>query len=317
MTPSKPGAEHPLVSKPLLQVLRSILSLVALHTLLILGSHPAYAAEPSLSFSPASIETAIGEPFTVDIILDTAGYIAHGTGAKMSFDPHVLEVVSIQTGTIFGDYPTASMDNVAGRVIISGIVSSRTQYFRGKDVFASVTFQGTSPGSTVVSFLYEPGSTTDSNIAVTYGTGDILAKVGTLTVTVQDTGERGGFGTEQLTPTPSPTPTSLFGRLLQSLGFTTQIDPTSIRESRTLNEALDPHAPIPSQPPITDPNQAQSPSALPPTIVHPVVKALRTILFLVATVIATLFGERLYRSWKKKRQKPTDGENTQNRSTPQ
>lgn len=268
---------------------------------------PAQAAEPNFSFSPAEETVDVGATFSVAIILDTAGYIAHGAGAKISFDPNILEAVSITPGKIFGDYPSASFDNVSGRINISGIVTSRLQYFRGKDAFAQATFKGMAPGSTTIRFVYEPGSTTDSNIAVTYGAGDILAEVGTLEVTVIATGLGPVGGPQEPSPTPTPEPReiSFFSRLLEYLGLSTPERPSETRGGRPLSTTLDPRAPLPSQPPITDPSQDQPASAA-PRAQPPLVKAMMVILAIVGVGLGTLLGKRLLRRWKEKKRKPVD-----------
>lgn len=230
---------------------------------LVIDSKPVLAAEPSLTFSSATKSAAVGENFNVDVILSTVGQGVVGAGAQITFDPAVVSVVSIEPGTIFGDYPLASFDNSSGKISISGIASSSRKLFTGLGVFASITFQGKALGTGSVQFVYEPGSTTDSNIAVTYGSGDILGEVGTLEIAVE------GFSTDSQVKKPSstgqetqseptPEPESFFGWLLERLGFGKASEEVeSPGGARPTSQPLDPHAPIPSQAPITDSGQQQ------------------------------------------------------------
>lgn len=194
----------------------------------------AHAAEPGLYFSPSSLTVSKGNTFTTNIILDTEENKVGGAGAKIIFNSDILEVDSITSGAIFDDYPSTTFDNSQGKITISGISSSPNNLYVGRGTFASITFRAKATGNTTVLFDFTPGSTTDSNIAVSFGNGDILNAVGTLSITVEDS----GIGNISL---PSPTSTHLVYQ---------PIRPTSI--------PLDPYAPIISQVPITDPNQKQS-----------------------------------------------------------
>jgi len=213
------------------------------------------AASPSLLFSDSSKAVGVGEIITVDIILDTAGQEVHGAGAKITFDQKNLEIVSIQPGTIFGDYPVASYDNTSGNIIVSGIASSKNNSFNDSGVFATLTFRAIKEGDSSVQFIFEPGSTRDSNIAVTYGTGDILSNVGTLSITVTP-----GTGITTSLPIangfqPATTENlNFFEKLLRFFGLST---PAFIRDGRSKSRSIDAYQPLPSQPSITDPSQKQ------------------------------------------------------------
>jgi hypothetical protein len=111
-------------------------------------------------------------------------------GAKILFKNEDLKVITVKPGVIFGDYPTVAFSNEEGKIIISGVASSVNDFFSGQGIFATITFQATSPGESVIEYIFEPGSTTDSNVAVTYGSGDILARVNKVGVSV---GAKGNY----------------------------------------------------------------------------------------------------------------------------
>lgn len=233
------------------------------------------AAEPSLKFDPASKTVAVGRTFTADISINTVGQWVAGAGAQITYEPAIVSVVSIEPGTIFGDYPIASFNNSRGRMSISGIVSTAGKLFSGSGVFATVSFKGEAIGKTRVEFIFEPGSTRDSNIAVTYGSGDILGEVQGLEVNVVAPGTDSGGDSSEPLPTeaqpievePNQTPEEeedFFSWLLRKLGFKKEpIEDGVTREARPTSEPLDPHAPLPSQPPITDPGQEQPEAQVP------------------------------------------------------
>ncbi|HJZ04689.1 hypothetical protein A2634_03175 [Candidatus Amesbacteria bacterium RIFCSPHIGHO2_01_FULL_48_32] len=181
------------------------------------------AAEPSLGFVPVSKVIKVGERFTAQIVMDTAGAEVGGADMMLVYDPEKVTVVEVVPGTLFDDYPIAAFDNETGKISFSGIVSSKDRLYSGRGTLGSVTFMGRAAGVSIVKFEFTLGDTRDSNIAVTYEPGDILAKVDNLTIVV-------GGGDEvveaEVTPTPagnvSPTPTPVVGlwdRVLIALGL--------------------------------------------------------------------------------------------------
>jgi len=140
---------------------------------------------PSLMFSPVEVTTNLGDNFTLDVNIDTGGQKVGGAGAQIFYDPLFLQAVSIENGTIFSDYPSSDFDNNQGKIIISGIVSPITNLYSGSGLFAKVTFKSVNSGVSSVKFNFVPGSTTDSNIAVVSGSGDILSEVNQANITIQ------------------------------------------------------------------------------------------------------------------------------------
>lgn len=160
---------------------------------------------PSLLFSPSQATGIAGSTFTVSIIVDTADQPINGAGAKITFDPAYLQGVSIQPGTIFANYATTSIDNATGKIVISAISNSLSDSFTGLDSLATITFRVVKTGLTNANFVFTPGSTTDSNLAVTTGNGDILERVNTLQV-VPQTGKPTSTPKPSRYPLPTPRP---------------------------------------------------------------------------------------------------------------
>ena len=137
---------------------------------------------PSLLFAPSEIRTSINKTFSVAVLVDTKGQAAGGVGAQITFDPTVLQGVEITPGSIFPDYPTTTIDNSTGKISISGITSSYDETFTGASTFATISFKLIKSSNSKVNFVYTPGATNESNIAVSTGNGDILSEVHTLSV---------------------------------------------------------------------------------------------------------------------------------------
>lgn len=144
---------------------------------------------PTLSFNPSTVQTTVGEEFTTELVINTAGNAVGGVGAKIQYNTAAIEVVSIETKPVFPDYPTTIFDNTTGLLTVSGIVQSPGESFTGNQAFANITWRLKSAQNNIIRYEYEAGSTRDSNIAVTYGNGDILAQVGELSVSTSGGGE--------------------------------------------------------------------------------------------------------------------------------
>lgn len=216
---------------------------VAMFLLLVHASQSTVFAQ-SLDFVPKTESVNTGENFTVSIAVDSKGKKAAGVGAELIYDPGYLAIVSVSPGKLFTDYPEASFDNKTGRADISGIVLSEDQQITGYGIFADVTFVAKKAGTSKVNFDFTPGATNDSNIAVTYEPGDILAEVGTLTVTAAGTSVVTDYpqssleeGAVQLTGEGATKPLNFVDKILISLGFKDEPVPTT---------------------PNTDPSQSQS-----------------------------------------------------------
>lgn len=223
------------------------------------------ANEPSLTFSPNTITSSINSTFVVPIIVDTADYASGGVGAIILYDPFMVTPISIQTGKIFGDYPISSINNISGKIIVSGIAASSDSLFSGVGELATIVFRSNQPGSSTVSFLFEPNNTRDSNIAVTFGQGDILSKVNKLVVTINAGG--GNITSTPIQPQSNQYSLSYVKHNLENLLSSLNIQIgrgkyASARTGRFTSKTLSPLDPIISQPPITDPYNSQPIAAI-------------------------------------------------------
>lgn len=142
------------------------------------------AGSASILFDPETVSTNAGDSFTTAVWLDTNGASVGGVGAKITFDPAILSVEKIETQPVFPDYPATTFDNTTGKIVISGIVNNPNELYSGKAQFATISWKAKSGGNANITLDYTPNQTSDSNIAVLYGNGDILEKVNTVSVTV-------------------------------------------------------------------------------------------------------------------------------------
>jgi len=218
-------------------------------------------AAPSLRLDPDTLTTTVNDFFEVNIVLNTDSESVFGAGAKLIFNPSFLKAETIEPTTLFADYPSAIIDNDTGLLIVSGIAASPSDSYSGTDILAKLKFQAIKPGVTKISFLFTPGDTRDSNIAVMTGNGDILGEVGDLTLTINekdntsdddsddtdDTSDDDSDDTDRISDdisdnsdTNSP---SWLGSISDSIA--------SYTDSLFQDNSIDPYEPIPQQSPRT------------------------------------------------------------------
>lgn len=171
---------------------------------LAIAVKPAFASAATLSVSPASGSVAVGETIEVKILLDTAGAASNGVDAKLNFDPSVFQVVDaapgtsgtqILAGSLFSNTTLNTADNGAGTISFSQANSGGTNY-TGSGTLATITFSAVKAASaSAVTFKYQSGSTTDSNVSKSDNT-DLLGGVTNGSYTVTAAGSSS-------TPTPS------------------------------------------------------------------------------------------------------------------
>jgi len=158
-------------------------------------ARPAWAA--SLSLSPASVTKNVGEVFTVDIVLDTAGEAVSGATAILNYDTAKLQVqdddsaatgVNIKSGPTLSQVLTNTVDTTAGKIRYDAGNLGST--FTGRGVLATIRLKPVAAGTAQVSFVFDPNSTTDTSaVAAASGPTSLLDTVndGNYTIDVAGT----------------------------------------------------------------------------------------------------------------------------------
>lgn len=139
----------------------------------------AFAQSATLALSPASGTFNQGCNFSLNITLNTNGAQTDGTDAIVLYDTSRFSATSISQGTLYPDYPGNSIDDNAGKVIVSGLASVDKAY-SGAGTLATVNFlvkQTAQAGVAQITFNFTPGSTTDSIVAERSTTSNILGSV--------------------------------------------------------------------------------------------------------------------------------------------
>jgi len=121
---------------------------------------------PTISISPTSGFTGVGEEFWLEVKLNTDGAESLSTRAVIIFDPVFLELKNVEAGSIYCDHPTSTSEygssNEVGYVVVTGTCSDPIST-SGEEILATLYFEAIEQGDTQVGFRYngndEPGNT--------------------------------------------------------------------------------------------------------------------------------------------------------------
>lgn len=165
---------------------------------------PVFAQTATLSLSPPSGTFNKNCSFALEIKLNTGGAETDGTDAIVLYDQSKLTATSISSGSIYPDYPGNNIDEVLGKVTVSGLASVASP-FTGSGTLATINFtikDTAAIGATMVKFDFDPANkakTTDSNVVQRGTVADILNSVSSGNYTI-------GAGTCGATPAPTILP---------------------------------------------------------------------------------------------------------------
>jgi len=118
------------------------------------------AAESSVSVSPQTITTSVGDIFTIDIIVDSTGSEVYGAQYEMYFDNTMLSATSQTQGTFLsqdGESTNVVVDdanNTIGKIVYGETRTGATAGVTGSDVLASVTFETIKSGTNALTLSY-------------------------------------------------------------------------------------------------------------------------------------------------------------------
>lgn len=132
----------------------------------------------SMSLSPATLTKAVGDTFTVDIVVDPESGTISAASAIIDFDPTKLTAVSVTKGSMFNQDPlTNTTDATKGEIRYdSGSLGGSGITTRG--TMATITFKAVSAGTAQVTFVFDPTATTGTSlVAAASGPNNLLTTV--------------------------------------------------------------------------------------------------------------------------------------------
>jgi hypothetical protein len=129
----------------------------------------------TLKLDPDNTNVAEGKDLIVDIVLSGKDEQIDGVDALVSYDVNYLELKDIKNGSFFGNYPVKSDDN--GEVRVTAFAPKEGVKVFDDVVVATLTFEILDSGDTKLDFVFEKGSTKDSNVAGHANGEDTLTEV--------------------------------------------------------------------------------------------------------------------------------------------
>lgn len=111
----------------------------------------------TISISPASPVVNLGDPVTVNLVLDATAQDLYGYQFSLGFDPTVLQAVSVTDGGLLGltgNFSGGTVDNTAGTLtLVFDFLNGSVPGVAGPGTLASVGFQAIGVGVSTVDFL--------------------------------------------------------------------------------------------------------------------------------------------------------------------
>ncbi len=135
------------------------------------ATHVAYAASATLFITPATAVFPIGEPFTIDVRVNTGGAEIGSADATVSFNLSDLSFVSMSDeGSVF-DTVLIDSSREPGRIDISGLVTRGGTPFSGiEGLVARLTFM---PLRNIATEVRLVGGSARSQLSLTASVGDL------------------------------------------------------------------------------------------------------------------------------------------------
>ena len=128
--------------------------------LLVMFCQNGMAAESSVGVSPQTVTASMGDTFTIDIIVDSAGSAVYGAQYELYFDNTVLNATSQTQGTFLSQdgESTAVSANVInttlGKIVYCEARMGAPAGVTGKGVPASITFEAIKSGTSALTLSY-------------------------------------------------------------------------------------------------------------------------------------------------------------------
>lgn len=128
--------------------------------LLIVFCQNGMAAESSVGVSPQAVTASVGDTFTIDIIVDSAGSAVYGAQYELYFDNTVLNATSQAQGTFLSqdgentNVPAEKVNNTIGKIVYCEARMGTPAGVTGTGVLTSITFEAIKSGTSALTLSY-------------------------------------------------------------------------------------------------------------------------------------------------------------------
>ena len=128
--------------------------------LLIVFCQNGIAAESSVGVLPQTVTASVGDTFTIDIIVDSAGSAVYGAQYELYFDNTVLNATSQTQETFLSQddesttVPANMINNTLGKIVYCEARMGAPAGVTGKGALASITFEAIKSGTSTLTLSY-------------------------------------------------------------------------------------------------------------------------------------------------------------------
>lgn len=139
----------------------------------------------TLSFGPTQA-VPVNEEFSIPVVLTSEQFHVVGADIEISYDPQLIEIVSIDDGGVFDHFIADEVLAVEQKVVFSVAMEPEKTGFTGSEAIASITVRALQPGTANFEYIYNKNERNDTNVSVSDLPGeDVLETVEKLQVTIQ------------------------------------------------------------------------------------------------------------------------------------
>lgn len=117
----------------------------------------------TLSFDPSSVNTKVGESFTLTVKVDAGTAEVLGVDALIEYDKNMFEITGFTDGTFLSIGAKEPGDD--GKAYVAGMVESAGESVTGSGELIDIAFKAKAGGTSTISFICELGETGESNIS--------------------------------------------------------------------------------------------------------------------------------------------------------
>lgn len=138
-----------------------------------------------MSVDPSEVTVTVESQFTSSISVDLAGREVNGMDAIIKYDPQLLEVLESASGDLFENLLVNEIDTENGTISITASrLSKDSPPISVNGILSVITFQALQPGITTVDIVFDPQTTSTSNVTEAGTSDNILTTVHNAQVTI-------------------------------------------------------------------------------------------------------------------------------------
>lgn len=136
----------------------------------------------TLELRASTEEYKVGEEYSIAVWVDAEKYKLIGTDVRIKFDPSKISIKEI--ATVNGDFDLYPLNKVSEDLILLSGLSEIDSYKEGTLLLGTIIIVPVADGNANIDFVFELGSTVDSNVVELESAIDRLGAVSNLSISI-------------------------------------------------------------------------------------------------------------------------------------